>query len=92
MRNNINRQSNCISANINKAITASLGQLQAIEIIESTIGLDSLPDNIKKYALLRKENPDASLAELIELSNEKISKAGMNYKLKKIVEISKNLQ
>ena len=92
MRNNINRQSNCISANINKAIKASLVQLQAIELIDSTIGIDSLPDNIKKYAVLRRENPDASLQELIELSNEKISKAGMNYKLRKIVEISKNLE
>lgn len=91
MRNSINRQSNCISANIDKTVQASLGQLHAIEIIEATIGIDSLPENLRKYAILRKRNPEASLSELITLSDEKITKSGMNYKLNKIVEISKNL-
>ena len=67
MRNSINRQSNCISANIDKTINASLSQVRAIEIIEETIGIQSLPQNLQKVAILRKENPDASLTELVKL-------------------------
>lgn len=91
MRNSINRQSNCISANIDKTINASLSQVRAIEIIEETIGIQSLPQNLQKIAMLRKENPDASLTELVKLYGEGATKSGLNYKLKRIEEISKNL-
>ena len=46
MRNSINRQSNCISANIDKTVQASLMQVRAIEKIEETIGIDGLPDSL----------------------------------------------
>ena len=57
MRNSINRQANCSLANINKTVGASLIQLKAIEVIEETIGLESLPNGLVKYAKLRKQNP-----------------------------------
>lgn len=91
MRNSINRQANCSLANISKTVGASLLQLKAIEVIEETIGLESLPGDLIKYAKLRKQYPDSSLSDLIVLSEEKITKSGINYKLKKIVEIAKNL-
>ena len=39
----------------------------------------------------RKNNPQASLSELINKSETPLTKSGLNYKLNKIVEISKNL-
>lgn len=91
MRNNINRGTNCISANIDKSINASLKQLHAIEIVDSTIGIENLPKGLLRIATLRRENPQASLEELASLSSEKITKAGVSYKLKKIMDIANNL-
>lgn len=91
MRNSINRQANCMSANIGKTIGASLLQLQAIETIEETIGIDSLPGDLKDYAMLRKNNPESSLNDLLSIIGGKVTKSGLNYKLKKLVEIANNL-
>lgn len=91
VRNSINRQANCISANISKTVGACVVQLQAIEIIEKTIGIENLPGDLAEYATLRKENPDSSLNVLLEKLGGKITKSGLNYKLKKIIEIAKNL-
>lgn len=91
MRNSINRQANCMSANISKTVGASLIQLKAIEVIENTIGLESLSEDLTKVAKLRKEYPDSSLADLIEISNGAYTKSGLNYKFKKLIEIANNL-
>ncbi len=91
MRNSINRQSNCISANIDKTVQASMEQIQAIEIIENTIGISGLPVSLQEVAILRINNKESSLSELVELSGNTLTKSGLNYKLKKIVEIAKNL-
>lgn len=91
MRNSINRQANCMSANIGKTVGASLLQLQAIQKIEETIGIENLPSDLSIYANLRKENPDSSLADLVVLVGGDITKSGLNYKLKKLIEIANNL-
>lgn len=91
MRNSINRQANCVSANISKTVGASLIQLKAIEVIENTIGLESLSEDLIKVAKLRKEYPDSSLSDLINITEGKYTKSGLNYKFKKIVEIANNL-
>lgn len=91
MRNAINRQANCMSANIGKTVSAALLQMQAIETIKETIGLDSLPGDLKFYAELRENNPDSSLSDLVELCDGSVTKSGLNYKLKKLIDIANNL-
>lgn len=91
MRNSINRQSNCISANIEKTVNASIVQITAINTIEDTIGITSLPEHLQKIAILRKSHPDASLIELVNLYGEGATKSGINYKLKRLVEIAQKL-
>lgn len=91
VRNKINRESNCISANIDKTISASLKQLYAIEVIDATIGLENLPPNLVSVAKARRDNREASLLELTEILNDGISKSGISYKLKKIIEIAENI-
>lgn len=91
VRNSINRQSNCISANIGKTVNASLVQMKAIAVIEQTIGIDSLPEDLREIVNLRKNNPDSSLSKLIELFDNKLTKSGLNYKLKRLVEIAEKL-
>lgn len=88
VRNNINRQMNFESANMSRAIEAGLAQVEAIRIIESKQGLDSLSDELKELAILRKENPDMSLKQLGESLRVPISRSGVNHRLSKIVEMA----
>lgn len=91
MRNLVNRQSNCISANIDKTVVAGLKQLEAIKQIESTIGLQDLPQSLREIAQTRKENPEASLSDIVELLGGKISKSAVNARLRNLVKIADNL-
>ena len=91
MRNLVNRQANCISANIDKSISAALKQLEAIETIRQTIGLESLPDSLLDVALARLANPEGSLSEISEVLEPKISKGAISLRFKKIMEIAKEI-
>lgn len=92
VRNNINRQNNCLEANINKTINASIKQLEAINFIDSTIGIDSLDINLQEICLLRLANKEESLENLVKLLNGKISKSGLNHRFNKIIKISEELK
>ena len=88
VRNSVNRQTNCISANIDKVVDASKKQLDAIKVIEDFAGLDSLPPKLKEVAVLRKENPSESLDELVSLLNQSVTKSGLNHRFRKIINIA----
>lgn len=90
VNNNINRQMNCEMSNILKQVNASISQRKAIELIEKTIGLGALKEELVAVAVARTDNPDCTLEELAE--KLKISKSCLNHRLRKIMEISKNLQ
>lgn len=92
MRNAVNRQVNCETANINKTITASMKQIEDIEYIKDTVGLETLSDNLKEMALIRIENPEANLNDLGRLLSPPIGKSGVNHRLRKISEIADNLR
>ena len=89
IRNKANRTANCETANIEKTVKASYAQIEAIEKIEKVKGLDYLSKDLKGMAILRRDNPEASLAELSNLSG--MSRSGVNHRLKKIVEIADNI-
>ncbi len=88
VRNKINRKMNFESANMSRAIEAGLAQVEAIEIIEKKQGLDSLTDELKELAVLRKENPDMSLKELGASLSVPISRSGVNHRLAKLISIA----
>ena len=88
VRNKINRQMNFESANMSRSIEAGLLQVEAIEIIEKKQGLDSLSDELKEVAILRRENPDMSLKQLGENLSVPISRSGVNHRLMKIMDIA----
>lgn len=91
MRGKVNRLVNCETANLNKTINASVRQIGAIKKLQETGVFQKLEDNLKEIALLRLENPDMPLIELGKLLKEPVGKSGVNYRLKKIVEIAENL-
>lgn len=90
-RNNVNRKVNCETANLNKTINAAVEQIQAIEKIKAKKKFNSLTANLREIANLRIENPDATLEELGKMLSEPIGKSGVNHRLKKIMEIAKEI-
>lgn len=92
MRNRVNRIVNCETANLNKVVFAALKQIESINYILETRGLDYLPDNLRQVAQLRLDNPDASLKELAALSNPPVGKSGVNHRLNKICDIAEKLK
>ena len=84
MRNSVNRQVNCETANINKTVSAAVKQMDDIRYIQAVIGLDGLPDNLREMALVRLERPDATLKELGEALNPPVGKSGVNHRHRKL--------
>ena len=88
-KNNVNRKVNCETANLNKTVNAAVVQIQAIQKIRKAKKWNRLPANLQEIALLRLENPEATLEELGKMLSEPIGKSGVNHRLKKIIEIAK---
>lgn len=91
LRNNVNRQNNCLNANLNKTVNASVKQLNAIKVIQENMGLEVLSENLMELALLRLANPEASLEELRKLSTEELTKSGINHRFSKIIKIAEDI-
>lgn len=92
LNNRVNRRCNCDDANITKVVEASQEHLSAIRILREKKLLESLPEKLKQAAQVREENPEASLAELAELVEPKISKPAMNHRLKRLAELAKEAE
>ena len=89
MNNKVNRLVNCKSANLNKVLNASVEQINAIKKLKETGQFEKLNSNLKEIAELRLEFPDISLIELGQKLSIPIGKSGVNYRLNKIIKISK---
>lgn len=91
MRSKVNRLVNCKTANMNKTINASIEQIEAIKKLQDQKKFNLLDENLKEIALLRLENPNMSLIELGKNLKKPLGKSGVNYRLKKIIEIANSL-
>ena len=67
-------------------------QIEKIEYLQKIGKFDILPENLKEIALLRQDNPDASLTQLGEMLNIPIGKSGVNHRLKKIIDIAEKFK
>lgn len=92
MRNSINRQVNCETANISKMVNASVRQMEDIRLIQEKKGLESLPEHLREIALLRLSNPDVPLKELGGHLNPPIGKSGANHRLRRISELAEKIR
>lgn len=88
LENTLNRKINSQIANTDKTVSAAAKQVSAIDALERSGVLETLSDELKAAAALRREHPIASLKELVELSNVPISKSGLNHRLNKLVDLS----
>lgn len=92
VRNNVNRQVNCETANINKTVTAAARQMDDIRYLQNNKGFSRLTDGLREIAELRMEYPDCSLQELGQMLLEPISKSGVNHRLRKISKIAEEMR
>ncbi len=92
MRNSVNRQVNCETANINKTVSAAVKQLADITYIRDTVGLDYLPEILSEVAQVRLDMPDATLKELGENLSNPVGKSGVNHRLRKISAVAESLR
>ena len=88
IRNTINRQVNCETANLVKAADASARQIAAIRAVLDAHGAEGFPENLRETVRLRLEYPTDSLAELAQRFDPPISKPGLSHRLKKIIELA----
>ncbi len=87
--NNMNRVSNCETANLDKTYSAASRQIAAIALINDKVGLDALPDDLREAAVLRLHNPEMSLREMS--GRLSISRSGVNHRLRRILEFAETL-
>ncbi len=90
LRNDVNRRVNCETANLDKAVDASMEQTAAIKNLQSRGLLDTLSPKLQQMAQLRLDNPEATLTELAEMLDPPLSKSAINHRLRKLVELSKS--
>ena len=88
IRNTINRQVNCETANLMKVTDASARQIAAIRAVLDAHGEEGFPENLRETVRLRLEYPTDSLAELAQRFDPPISKPGLSHRLKKITEFA----
>lgn len=85
MRNSVNRLVNCENANMDKVVNASNRQIENIRLIDSRVGLDSLPEKLRAIAETRLAHQEVSLKELgVLVPGGPISKSGVNHRLRKL--------
>jgi len=88
MRNSVNRQVNCETANLAKTVDASVRQIELIERIIALRGWEYLPSHLRDLAQLRVEYPDAPLKELGEMLNPPLSKSGAAHRMRRLEELA----
>ena len=91
-KNLINRLNNCEQANVEKTINSAITQIEDIELIENTIGLDAIDEKLQMVAIYRKKYKEVSLSELSKIisieNNINLTKSGLNHRMRKIKEIA----
>lgn len=88
LRNSVNRRVNCETANLTKVVDAAQEQVGAIEQLMDSAQWDELSPVLQQTAQLRRDNPEATLQELAELSDPPVSKSAINHRLRKLLALA----
>jgi len=89
LRNAENRATNCVTTNISRSVDASRKQIEAIERLRDSGMLVKLSEDLRYTAELRLSNPSSPLSELALMHEPPISKSGLNRRITKLIELSK---
>lgn len=95
-KNMTNRLNNCEQANIEKSILTSSKQIEDINLIIETLGINALDSKLCEVIEYRLKYPESSLQELSEIisleTGKEISKSGLNHRFRKIKEIANRIK
>lgn len=90
-KNMTNRLNNMEQANMDKVVETATKQIEDIEYLKESIGLDLLDDKTKEVIEYRLKYPESSLLELSEIisyeTGKPITKSGLNHRFRKIREL-----
>lgn len=84
VRNQINRHTNCDTANLGKTARANAQTLKAIRFLQEQNALETLPEALQLAAAKRMEAPDLSLTALCACFDPPMSKSGLSHRMKKL--------
>jgi cell division protein WhiA len=87
MRSEANRLANADHANLVRTARAARRQLEAARRLQATGDLDRLPELVRQAAVLRLRHPEMSLRELAERASPPVTKASMQRRLTRVVEL-----
>ncbi|MBQ9827856.1 MAG: DNA-binding protein WhiA [Lachnospiraceae bacterium] len=90
VRNAVNRQVNCETANIKKTVRAFEKLKEDILFLKKTKEFDRLPEKLREVAELRLDNPEASLEALGEMLKPQVGKSGINHRLRRLSEAAED--
>ena len=85
MRNRVNRQVNCETANLQKSVDAAVRQTHQVQSLLQLKTLSQLSPTIRETCEVRLRYPNATLAELAEICG--ITKSGLAHRFKKIADM-----
>ena len=92
LRNQINRQTNCDTANLGKTARANAQTTRAIRFLQEQGALETLPEVLQQAAAMRMENPDLSLTALCACFDPPVSKSGLSHRMKKLEALAEDLR
>ena len=92
LNNKVNRRCNCDDANTSKVVEAAQEQLAAIRLLRERGALEHLPLKLQQAACAREENPESNLTELAAMMDPPITKPAMSHRLKKLLELAKEMK
>lgn len=90
--NEATRMTNCDTANTDRTLSASEKQINAIRKIQREGAMGRMPEKLQELARLRMENPELSLTQLGEKLDPPLKKAGVNGRMKRILEYAGTLK
>ena len=95
-KNMTNRLNNMEQANMDKVVETATKQIEDIEYLKESIGLDLLDDKTKEAIEYRLKYPESSLLELSEIisyeTGVEITKSGLNHRFKKIKDLASKIR
>lgn len=90
LKGNVTRSINFITANANKTAESCSRQINNILLIDKYLGIDNLPDDLKRVAKCRLDKSDESLQDLSETLD--LKKSTLYSKFKRIEKIAKEIK
>lgn len=89
VKNDVNRQVNCETANLEKSVAAAVRQKELIERVVEQFGIQSFPPAYRELAQLRAEYYENTLQELGNMLQPPLSKSGVAYRMRRIEAIAR---